>query len=262
MVEIQEHSFMPQVYRGWYSTRLAYVPVNLVTNAWYFFEIKVKFATTAVGTVEIRVNGESVLSLTGVQTVPAGVVTSPTRIFFGGSNEHMPCDVDDLYICDSAGSTNNDFLGDRGVKRLRVNGNGSSSDFVGSDLDSTDNYLLVEDEDPDEATWVGSGTSTDKDLYAVEDLASTPSSISAVSVVSYGTATDILGVSPEHVISYDDGGGADEDTDAITPWINEVPDPDEAIWGHLHSFFETVPGTSSAWTQTEVDAMEIGIQIA
>ena len=57
-------------------------------------------------------------------------------------------DYDDLYICDGTtvpGEPVNDFLGDVRVDTLYPNGNGNSSQWVGQDANSTDNYLNVDD---------------------------------------------------------------------------------------------------------------------
>jgi hypothetical protein len=254
-IAISEDSSVIQVFRGSRAgTLLGYATANLPTAVWFFFECKVKFDDTdssPTGTVEIRINEETVLSLTGEQTVPTGVGTSPERFLFCGSNSGMHRDVDDLYICDSAGSVNNDFLGDMSTKRLKANADGTTNDFT--PVGDANNYQTVDDDDPDgNTTYNWSATSTDRDMYNTEDIADittlTPASIAAVSVVSYCQDTD-GGLSPEHVVV----SGASEATDAIAP---------TATYGHQYSFFETDPQGGGAWTEARVDGMEIGVQLA
>ena len=65
-----------------------------------------------------------------------------------------------------------------------------------------------------------------------------------------GTCQDTDGgLSPEHVVV----SGASEATDTIAP---------TATYGHLFSFFETDPQGSGAWTETRINDMEVGVQLA
>jgi hypothetical protein len=230
-------------------TYIGEAAVNLPTNVWFYFECKVKFATSG-GTVDVQINDEPVtVSLLNTQTIPAGVGTSPARVLFGASNSFMRREVDDLYICDSAGSQNNDFLGDGAIKRLKGNTNGTTNDFTGSP--SGNNVENIDDDDPDgDTSYNYSGTSTDRDLYNVENCPSTPASIACASVVSYCKKTDSGSISPSHLVV---SNGTDSSLEAITP---------AETYGHLYSFFPTDPDTSSAWTESGVNAMQVGVEIA
>src|SRR5437764_673985 len=51
--------------------------------------------------------------------------------------------LDDLYVCDATGTTNNTFLGDVRVHTLVPSGNGTDSGLTGSDGNQVNNYQLV-----------------------------------------------------------------------------------------------------------------------
>lgn len=219
------------------------------TKVWHYIECKVRFHDSS-GTVEVRVNGETVLNLTGQDTKP-GSATSPSLVYICGSNSNMDTWCDDYYILDAAGATHNDFLGDCAIRQLKPNGNGTTNDFVGSDGDSTDNYLLVDDDDPDsDTTYSGSATVGEKDLYALEDVADTPATIHGISVVSFGKKTDAGAKTFVHVVR---SGTTESDSSALTP---------AETYGHQYSFYAQDPDTSAAWTEAGVNAMEAGVKIA
>ena len=91
-----------------------------------------------------------------------------TRVNFDNTQTQMR--FDDVYLVDTS-APNGDFLGDVRVAYLAPNGNGASSQFVGSDLNSVDNYLLV-DEVPanDDTDYVQSDVLNNIDTYALADL--------------------------------------------------------------------------------------------
>ena len=72
------------------------------SNVWHYVEIKIVAATS--GSVTIRVDGVTKLTITGINTTD-------------GSNRYVSVNIvaapqwrlDDFYICDSTGSANNTF---------------------------------------------------------------------------------------------------------------------------------------------------------
>jgi hypothetical protein len=194
-----------------------------------------------------------VLDATGLDTAGPNAELDTSEIRFGGTDDGARVEIDDLYILDGAGSVNNDFLGDQAVRRLKANGNGTTNTFTGSDADSTDNYLLVLDDNPDDAgSYSGSdGTIGHKDLYAIENLTSTPALIACLTVVSRCRESENPG--PVHVVR---SNGSEITDPSISPGAN---------WGHVYSIFETDPNTATAWLKnggsSGVDNAEIGIEI-
>jgi len=230
--------------------KLGFADALLSTKVWHYLEVKVKFSTSS-GTVTVRVNEEEVLAVTSVDTAQT---TSgdlrPSTIAVGGGTISQRVVIDDVYILDDLGSINNDFLGDVRVERLNPNGNGNSSQFVGSDADSTNNYLLVDETVvDDDTTYVESSTATEKDTYDFANSAETPADIKAVSVKSWVRKTDAGSRNFVHTAR---SSGVEEDSGVLYPGVD---------FRFMESIFETDPNTSAAWLIAAVNSAEYGFKI-
>ena len=72
---------------------------------------------------------------------------------------------DDVYIADTTGSYNNDFLGELTVEHLRP-ASDDTAQWLGSDANSVDNYALVDEAGTyNGADYVASSTVGQRDLY-------------------------------------------------------------------------------------------------
>lgn len=142
------------------------------------------------------------------------------------------------------------LIGDTRVVTLSPSGNGNSSQFVGSDGNSTDNYLLVDETGSiDDADYVQSSNVGDKDTYAMGNLTVTATAIHAVQL-SLGATKDDAGARTARGLVRISGTDY-ESSDLTVSSSNTVLTP---IW-------LTSPATSSAWTQSEVDGMEAGVKV-
>jgi len=214
-------------------------------DTWYFIELTAVIHASA-GSFELRVNGETWLSQTGIDTTNTAN-NYATRFYFGntgGSGTAGTMDYDDLYIRDDG-----TFLGDCRVAYLAPNGNGNHSDFTGSDADSTDNYLLVDEASNSEADYVESSTVGHIDTYAMGSLPSTPSTIHGVQQVVNARKTDASVVNMRHVIRQ--GGTNYEGSDVAVG--------DSSAF--LTRVLETDPDTAAAWTGSGIDSMESGQKV-
>lgn len=225
----------------------------LSAGTYYFIEVKVTISDAA-GVVELRVNGSSTgwIALTSVDTRNGGNASANViQILGAGTSENVTFDVDDLTICDTSGSTNNDFLGDVRVDCYHPDGNGNSSQLTGSDANSTDNYLLVDDTTPDDdTTYVESSTAAQKDTYAFPAMSHTPSSVFGLQVSMMSKKDDAGARSIASVIR---SGGSDTDgtSQALsTSYVNYV------------QISETDPNTAAAWTKTGFGNAEFGVKVA
>src|SRR5262245_903587 len=86
----------------------------LALNTWYFLEWKFVLSNT-VGTVDVLVNGVSWLALTGQDTTATANNTAD-RVVIGATVSTLY--IDDVYILDGTGSTNNTLIGDQRVVSL------------------------------------------------------------------------------------------------------------------------------------------------
>lgn len=109
------YSFISQDSRG-----------RLPVRGWHYVEFKV-IQHESIGVLQARVNGQLVIDLSGIPTLLSG--SGQLLSVFVGSNPSqstgVTVDVDDLYIANTAGPFNNDFLGDVRVDVLQPQANGS-----------------------------------------------------------------------------------------------------------------------------------------
>lgn len=225
---------------------------SLLASVWHYVEFKITFSPTA-GSVVVRVDGQEALNITGANTSGkelAGRVleTSPTKLVVGCTADGVPVWIDDLYVCDGSGSTNNDFLGDVGNRRLYPTANGTTNQFTASGGGL--NYTYVDEEDvDDDATFVESSTAGDNDLYAISDPAVTPTDIVAFNVV---------------VVAKSDDGGAKTGRNMIlsgsTEGLGDIYSL-SADYASYRALFPVDPATGTAWTSSGINNVEIGVEV-
>lgn len=238
------------VRRGSGGTELGRTATNVIgALAWNYVEFKVTLSDT-VGAVAIKVNGATVLNLTGLDTKNGGTKTVFEGVAFWDDFMANGIWVDDLYLCNGAGARNNDFLGDCSVETIFPTGNGAHSDFLGSDGNSVDNYQLVDETPPDATDYVGSGSVAATDTYGYGNLTHTVGSVAGVVVRSYAAKSD---TGPRSLSAVVRSGGSDASGSAhvlgtgYTPW---------------HDVFEQNPIGPADWTISSVNAAEFGVTVA
>lgn len=236
-----------QVFSG--SSTLAETAALFSINTWYYVELYALIHNSA-GAYTLRVNGVQLLTGSGVDTSATGnAYASTVRL---RSTQNGACYWDDLYILDDTGGAPlNTFLGDIRIETIFPSGNGNSSQFVGSDGNSTDNYLLVDDTTaPDEdSTYVESATVSDKDTYAFGDLSVSSGTIFAVNPIVYTRKTDAGSRSIAVVARL--SGGTEEDGSNIS-----LP----TSYTFYNSLRTTKPG-GGAWSISDVNGAEFGYKV-
>lgn len=207
---------------------------------WTHVQMKVLLSTSATGTVEVKANGTTIISLTNVVTATTSATVDSARI---SGLRNGGCRWDDLYVCDGG-----DFLGDCRVECILPSGNGNSSQWVGSDADSTDNYALVDEASADTADFVESSTVSNEDTYAYGDVTPTAGTVHAVQIVPYAAKTDAGSRSIVSVARYS-GSETDSSDKALSTTYTFYPD-----------VRETKPG-GGGWDITSVNGAEFGIKV-
>jgi hypothetical protein len=213
----------------------------ITINNWYYIEFKTTFSNT--GSFEVRVNGVNVLSGSSVDT-------TSTANNYANSLHIAPATsafIDDLYLCDALGSTNNTFLGDVRVDALLPNGAGSNTDWTPS---TGSNYTCVDETSISTTDYVSSSTVGHIDTYAFANLTSITGTILAVAV--------------NNVVSKDDAGAksiADVVKSSSTTSVGSNFTPSFGSWLVCQQIWETDPNTSAAWTESGVNAAEFGCKV-
>ncbi len=238
-------SLQLEVMRGGYTTPLGSTARQLRLNAYQFIEFKTLIHGSA-GTAEVRVNGEVWLSLSSLNTQRTGNATAGFFAMgrWAGYGDSRQERFSDLYICDSTGSRNNDFKGDRRVVRRMAAGAGSSTQFTPS---AGANYACVnQNPDDGDSTYVQDGTVGHKDFYTIVALPSGATDVDAVAVTHRARKTD---------------ASARSFAAAIKSSSSEVFGADQALsldYLNYTTIFEADPNGPADWTPAAVNSAEFG----
>lgn len=229
----------------------------LPLTGWAFVEGKFIAATGGTGTAIVRVNGQVVLNQTAVQTTrpTGGLPALYTQLFIGGPSfgglegAGWAGRIDDLYVFNAAGTTNNDFIGDVRVEYRKPNGAGNASDStIQGSTPAPTRWQSVDDQLPDgEVTYVSLEAIDDADSYAHEDLPFDEADVYAVQHVAAARKSD-AGLTAikatQRVNSLDDQGP------------ERYPAGGEFAY-QLTPFDESADG---AWTLAKFNDSEFGVQ--
>lgn len=245
-------------YRGDNSTLLGTSAAPAVTAAAQtHVEAKVTFDNTT-GAIEVRVNGVSVLNLSGIDTVntanvecsQVGVGCTPVAGSPGGLGTLY---FDDLFAWDDAGAQCNDFLGDRRVRTIFPSADTAMEEWTATG--ATDGYDCINDASPDgETTYisalplVGSPPAPLTSIYALEDPPAGVGSIAAVQTYVRMRKTEAgdTNVKVSLLSSGDEAEGADRAiTEAYTYWTD------------VH---ELNPNTGTPWSESSLSAAQLQIK--
>lgn len=219
------------------------------TNQWSYIEWKVTVAdSTSSNSCVVRVNGVSVLNLTAGSDIkntsdPVGSIE-----FSPSSQFSSPGFIDDLYICNQSGSTNNDFLGDCRVDSVLPTADGTYAD--GTPSTGTAHYATVDEATPNTTDYVALDTVGQKDSYNFPDLPTVVSpTVYGVQVNPYWLKDD---AGSRTATTFVRSGTTDQDGASVALSTSAVYSP---------QVYETNPATSTAWTQTTVNAAEFGVKV-
>lgn len=218
------------------------------TGEWHWVSMKVKISDST-GTIDVEVDGVSVFSFAG-DTLQAGTAVSGAFVF--GGEQTVDFTYDDIIVTDVAGSAPfNDLLSDRRIDTILPNAVGDSSGFTASP--AVDNYLNVDDTAPDDdTTYVEAEASTTKDLYNMASMGFSPGSIDLVNVVALARNPDAGGTQLKLIATEAASGATEATGSAQTPTSG---------YGYLDEQFLLNPETAAAWTESEVNGIQAGMEI-
>jgi hypothetical protein len=219
-------------------------------NQYYFIEFKATISNAA-GVIEVRVNGVTVLNLTGQNThsnqCPDLTIT---KITFVGSTGFQTY-TDDVYVLDDTGSAPwNTFLGDCRVEYLRPDGVGANQswDLVGA---ATHWQAVDDNATPDDDTsYIHTATAGAVDTQTYQPTSLPAGSIFGLQVNLYARKTDGGARLVAPVIRH---AGVD--------YVGVDQAPSFPSYIYLIQTYMTNPGTGVAWSIAGVNAIEAGVKV-
>lgn len=224
-----------QVRRG--NTTILNSTVSVPAETRSYIEIRVVLDNSS-GSVELQINGVPAGSFEG-NTINSG--STLTNIRWGGQDTTIA--LRDIYIMEYG-----DFLGEIVVRALRPNGAGVDDDWTASA--EGDNYEMVNQEGPDDNTYVSTNVHGARDLYEFENpAASTDSRVHFVQTVVRARKVD----AGAGVLTMIARSGSDEDE-------SEAHGLSEQFRYHVDSFTVN-PATGQPWTIDELAAAQFGFKL-
>ena len=230
------------VYRA--GTLLGAGTISFPENVWVYVEFSYTIDDSS-GSYELKINGNTSISGSSVDTRNGGTGVHDTvelkAPWCGGNYVYY----DDVYI-----KSDTTFLGDVRVETVFPTGNGNSSSWVGSDGNSTDNYALV-DESPanGDTDYVKSSTVNAVDSYALGDLTTTAGTVYGVQYLAYSRKDDAGSRTVAPLVRI---GSTDYPGTGVSLGNSYV---------YLREMKSTSPATATAWTISEINAMEYGAKV-
>lgn len=220
---------------------------------WYRVEFRTVIANGTSGLYELRVSGATVLGPTAsVDTCGATGDIGATAVSLSGNNAASAANghkFDDIIIHNSGGSGITGFLGDVRIETLRPNAAGDSSDSTATGAATRHEAVDEAGAPDDDTTYVAMATSGLEDLYNVGNLAGPVSTVAAVVVNTVSKAT----AGPRTIAAK-----VKHSTTEGTGVTRSIP---SGVYAPQQDYFYVNPSTSAAWTETEVNAMQIGQEV-
>jgi hypothetical protein len=233
------------------ATTIATTAETFAKDVWHYFELKVTVRTGINGAYELRHNESNVLPGASVNLADTGSDGCDSHQW-GLAPAAQIITMDDIYICDDQGTTNNDFLGDSVIVALLSQAEGNQNDFTPSS--GIDNEALIDDPSnaPSSSDYVSSDTNTHQDFYTYDNMPATGiGTIFGIRVVT-DAAMQAVGsrvLKPKfRAASTSEGDGADFTVSGTTLLSYPV-------------IMEQDPVAASAWTKTEIDGGEFGVEV-
>jgi hypothetical protein len=214
----------------------------MVTGVWDLIEIYIKIATE--GQIIVKRNGIQDINYEGNTNPDGDNSINNMRFYFDGAY------ADDIAVNDTTGTEDNSWCGDGHIIAIKPNGNGDSSQLTGSDGDSVDNYLLVDDiPKDDDTTYVWGETVDNQDLYNLE----APS----------------LPVNHKIKRIYAEARAKDPDIGNIALPIKSGTTQSDGTTKGLTTEYSAIkgdeytvnPDTGLPWTESDLNALQAGIKI-
>lgn len=238
--------------RAYKSTGTDLGALTTLDGGWHTFEVHLQ-NTSGAYAMDVKIDGSTYLTYADTSPVGAANIAQIRFNQEGTSLSAMDIKFDDIAINDTTGGVDDDWIGEGTVVALIPNGNGDLSELTGSDADQTDNYLLV-DEIPSnsDTDYVRADINDITDLYDVSSpsLAS-GESYARVWIVAYARKEGVSGLNYQTTMK----NGSTVTNNATAP-------AQTTSYAFAASEERIVnPDTSVAWTETDIQDIQIGVKV-
>lgn len=226
-------------------------------GAWYYVEMQATIDDT-VGICKVKIDNVLVIDYVG-DTRNAGTANIKSILGMqsvsGGSWKQ-----DDFYVLNGTDDTtvtgrpDNDFLGPVRVQVLYPNGNGTVNQWVGTDGNSVDNYLLVDEPNaPNTTDYVSAPAASPgtRDMYALTDPMAGVAVPLALRSSMYHSKSDTGPAFMRAVLR--DPSGAESLEASVAPAA--------AAWTAWVGPIRKTKPSGGAWTLADITGLQAGVEV-
>jgi len=213
-------------------------------NVWNWVSIKVVTHSTT-GSIEVKVNGVTRLSLTGINTRGQTSNNYVNKIGVGvtGNDVYM----DDMVWMDNSGSTLNDHLDEVTIRTYYPTANSTPMDWTAS---AGSQYTCIDEAQHNSDTdYISSSTVGHESLFTTGSM---PSNMSDIKAIQVG------------IVSRKDDASTRLLRSLIKPGstIYESSDMTQiSTYAYYSQIYTTNPDTSVAWTPSDLNSLKFGVKV-
>ena len=220
---------------------------------WYYIEFKVVLATTAAGSITIRVNAADVTSSGFSSGVTTAFYSSTwDGIKLGGAGFGPVIYYDDFYIADTAGASPwNDFLGDVRVEYLQPTSNGTTQEWDNTGGAAAWNSVDDGSAPDDDTTYISTAVANEIATFNYEN-----SSLPTGATV-FGVQVSFLALKAEP----GDRAIAPVVREGVTNYVASNTYISDESYDYRHVMMQTNPADAAAWAIADVNNNEIGVKV-
>lgn len=224
-------------------TTLATSAGTLVASTIYHVEAKIIIAGSSGGSIDVRVNGSSFVSIGSLTTNGTAINKIGLTKYTSGS-ALCPVQIDDLFIWDSLGAQNNNWLGEQTVYTLFPSADTGTAAWTKST--GSNGYDLINDVPAVDTRYVEGNTVGDVSIFDLTNLPTTALTVAGVLAVMRGEKTAVgagtIDFGPVH---------------AGTPSLASRPQTNGQFLYTFGDVSELNPSTGLIWLSTEVNAAQL-----
>jgi hypothetical protein len=219
-------------------------PLN--PGPWYYIELKTVIGLVA-GSVELRINEVTDILVNNVRTQNTGNATANRVAWRKPAGYFTQYNLDDIYILDSTGTRNNNFLGDMKVELIEPSGPGTTTQWTPNPSNVPNWQAAL----ADDTSFVQTSVPGAVDTYQYGDLQNIAGNVAGVAVSVYARNTDATAHALKSVVRQ----GSTNYEYPTTQIVNDIS-------FHYKSFlYETDPSTAVPWTMGGVNSAEFGVKL-
>lgn len=225
---------------------------TIYNNSWFYIEVKATPATS--GSMEVRVNGAVVLTVSGNFQQTANAYANQITIHTFGSGSASTNFLKDMYILDTGTGSNTNYLGDITVAVQYPNAAGVNNAWTPSAGTAPNEYQMVQDGITHTGSW------PDGDTTYISS--NTPGQLADFSHQALTFTGTIFGVVHTAYCKKDDAGSRTASLICISTGTTETGTAFGLTntYGYFFDVLETDPHTNASWTLTNYNSATFGIK--